>query len=197
MPTVVLPLTAESAPRRVRFTRSDVNRIQEAGLFEGRRFELIEGDLIDKMGQNPPHANALQIALEFLVRVFGLPRVRAQLPMDVALPDRNWNEPEPDLVVTAEQREVFRNRHPRGDETLLVLEIADSSIRQDLLGKRDLYARAGVPEYWVVNIQDRELVVHRTPHDGRYREILTLSEGAMVAPVCRPDAVVAVDALLL
>ena len=196
MPTAVIPLTAESAPKRKRFTRGDVNRMQAAGLFEGERLELIDGDLIDKRGQKPAHATAIRRLNAWLAKVFGVDLVQMQLPVDVAANDRELNEPEPDVTVLAENKSDFARRHPRGDEAVLLVEVADSSIRQDTVRKRDLYARAGVPEYWVLNLQDRELVVHRTPHDGRYREILTLSEGATIAPVCQPDAVVAVDALL-
>jgi len=196
MPTAVLPLTADSAPNRKRFTRADVNRMQEAGLFEGQRFELIDGDLIDKMGQKPPHATGVRRVHVWLAKIFGVDLVQMQLPIDVAVEDRELNEPEPDVTVLVEDKTDFTRRHPRGDETLLVVEVADSSIRQDTVRKRDLYARAGVPEYWILNIQDRELIVHRGVHEGRYREILTLSEGSFISPVSRPGALAGIDTLL-
>ena len=187
MPTAVLPLAEESELRRVRFTRSDVEKMVEAGLFEDQRFELIDGELIDKMGQKPPHAAAIGRFQDWLIRVFGSRRVRIQLSLDVATADRERNEPEPDLAVPQEFEPEYEWRHPRGDETVLVVEVADASLRQDLTRKRDLYARAGVPEYWVVSIGDRELIVHRDLHQQGYQRVMTLRAGDNVSPVCRPE----------
>jgi len=196
MPTAVLPLAADSAPRRKRFTRGETERMLVSGFFDGRRFELIDGDLIDKTGQRPSHAASIQLILEWLCRIFGVRNVRSQLPMDVAAADRALNEPEPDFIVLAEVKPEYRNRHPRGDETLLVVEVADTSIRQDTVCKRDLYARAGVPEYWVVNIADRELIVHRGLKDCRYGEVITLAEDTAVSLSSRPGESIQVAMLL-
>ena len=196
MPTAVPPLVEEGELRRVRFTRSDVEKMVEARLFEDQRFELIDGELIDKMGQKPPHATAIGLFKEWLTGVFGGRRVRVQLPLDVATPDRERNEPEPDLAVLAEANPEYRTRHPRGDETLLVVEIADTSLRQDAVRKRDLYARAGVPEYWVVDIADRKLIVHRALDAGSYGEVTTFAEEATVSIGCRPEEPVQVRLLL-
>ncbi len=145
------------------------------GLFAGQRYELIDGDLIDKMGQNPPHASGIQLLLELLAEVFGLRRVRAQFLMEVGAADRKYNFPEPDLAVLADAKPTLGKRHPRGDETLLVVEVSDTTLKGDSILKRDLYARAGVPEYWVLNIKGRKLVVHRQPKQGKYTEVTTLT----------------------
>ncbi len=145
------------------------------GLFAGQRYELIDGDLIDKMGQNPPHAGAIQLLLDLLFETFGPRRVRVQAPLEVAVSDRKYNFPEPDLSILADSKFAFGKRHPRGDETLLVVEVSDSTLKGDSILKRDLYARAGVPQYWVLNIKGRKLVVHRKPKQGKYTEIITLT----------------------
>src|SRR5712691_12986752 len=87
---------AEPPPNRKRFTRAEVRSMDEAGLFAGQRLELIEGDLIDKMGQRPPHASTIQLLLVWLAGVFGLDRVRVQLPVEAAPADRERSLPEPD-----------------------------------------------------------------------------------------------------
>lgn len=79
----------EEAPRHKRFTRREFDRLLKLGAFEGERYELIDGDLIDKMGQDPPHAYAVTLLLEFLARTFGFRRVRCQLPIEVADADRD------------------------------------------------------------------------------------------------------------
>jgi Uma2 family endonuclease len=183
-------------PRRKRFTRSDVARLTDAGVFEGQRYELIEGDLIDKMGQNPPHAGTVRLVLIWLAAAFGLPAVRCQLPIEVASEDQERNEPEPDLAVIANPATDPFTRHPRGDELLLLVEIADTTARFDRTVKRALYGRALVREYWVLDLPARALFVHRHPSGGSYRQVIRLSEDETVAPESRPDAVVKVSELL-
>jgi Uma2 family endonuclease len=173
-------MSAAALPRK-RFTRDEVDQMTALGLFADQRLELIEGDLINKMGQHPPHTAGLQYLLELLAEIFGLRRVRSQLPMEVALEDRRYNFPEPDLAVIAEMTFPIGERHPAGGDTLVVVEVADSTLRGDLTIKRDLYARAGVPEYWVLNVKDRKLVVHREPRDGKNTTIETLGSSESVS----------------
>jgi Uma2 family endonuclease len=155
--------------------------MEDAGLFDGRRFELLDGELIDKMGQNPPHASAIQLLLEWLVTLYGAARVRVQLPIDVAPADRPRNEPEPDVVALAQKKSEFTRRHPRGDELLLAVEVADTSLLGDLTTKRDLYARAGVPEYWVLDLNARRVIVHRASSGRGYAHIMTVAEHESIA----------------
>jgi Uma2 family endonuclease len=183
-------------PRRKRFTRSDVARLSDAGVFEGQRYELIEGDLIDKMGQNPPHVWSVALLNVWLAKTFGGVNVRCQAPIEIASEDQERNEPEPDFFVLAELRLEYSARHPRGDELLLLVEVSDTTSRFDRTVKRALYARASVPEYWVLDISARALFVHRHPSEGSYRQAIRLSEDETVAPDSRPDAVVKVSELL-
>jgi Uma2 family endonuclease len=172
---LLLPTTIEP-PRRKRFTRPEVQRIAEDGLLDGQRFELIEGDLIDKMGQNPPHAFVIGLVVAWLTGIFGTSRLRVQVPIEVAVADQERSCPEPDVAVLVEAKPEYQLRHPRGDELLLVAEVADTSAQFDLTVKARLYARAVVPEYWVLDIASRWLVIHRHPVDGEYRQVTRLSE---------------------
>lgn len=197
MPTAILqPPALNSEPPRKRFTRSEVEQMLDTGLFAGQRFELINGDLIDKMGQNPPHAHSIQALLQWLGVVFGLAAVRVQLPIEAAAAEQERSLPEPDFVVVAESRPDYRIRHPRGDEVLLAVEVADTSARSDATTKRDLYARAGVREYWVVDLAARRIIVHRNLQQGRFESVTILSESDSVAVEARPEETIAVAALL-
>jgi Uma2 family endonuclease len=167
-------------PPRKRFTRTEVEQMLDAGLFAGQRFELIDGDLIDKMGQNPPHSYALRLLLAWLVKIFGVERIQVQQPIEAAVAERERSLPEPDFAVIAELKEDYTKRHPRGDELLLAIEVADTTARYDATLKRDMYARAGVPEYWVLDIGGRRLIVHRHPSGGAFEQIDSLSESASV-----------------
>jgi len=172
MPAAPMPIPeiADAAPPRKRFTREEVERLAETGVFDGQRCELIDGDLIDKMGQNPPHAFALQLLMRFLTGLFEGDLIRVQLPLEAAPGDRERSLPEPDFALLRERNIEHRSRHPRGDEMLLVIEVSDTTAAFDRSRKATLYARAGVPEYWVLDLNARMLVVHREPDGTQYRQ---------------------------
>lgn len=168
-------------PPRKRFTRGEVEQMLDAGFFAGQRFELIDGDLIDKMGQTPPHSYAIRRLCVRLVEIFSVERIQCQQPAEAAPAERERSLPEPDVSVLEEMKDDYRRRHPRGDELLLAIEVADTTVRYDATTKRDLYARAGVPEYWVLDIPGRKLIVHRGLTQGQFEQIETLPESAVVS----------------
>ena len=177
MSTAILPASpAADSLRRKRFNRGEVDRMQELGIFDGQRCELIDGELIDKMGQNPPHAYAIRRVFAWLIALFGPDRLQIQSAVEVKPGDSEWSLPEPDVAVLAEASGDYGKRFPRGDELLLLVEVADTSLRQDLTTKRNLYARASVGEYWVLDLQSRRLIVHRHPDHGEYGETAILNE---------------------
>jgi Uma2 family endonuclease len=173
MAAQVLPTIADP-PRGKHITREDVNRLENLGLLTGR-YELIEGELIDKMGQNPPHGYVLTRVMIWLAKVFGY-RVRCQLPMEVAGADQRLNEPQPDIALLAKASPEYYTRQPRGDELALIIEISDSSARFDLTTKARLYARAEVHEYWVVDIPRATVTIHRQPVNGAYSQLERLTK---------------------
>lgn len=183
-------------PPQKRFTRTQVDRMLEAGIFEGQRFELIDGYLIEKTGQLPPHAYAVAGLTSGLARIFGIAgQLRIQLPMDVGPADRERSQPEPDIVVVSEEA-ASQLSHPTGEQALLVIEVADSSVRFDITVKRDLYARANVGEYWVLDIPKRELAVYADPRDGEYSRAVRFTERDRISPACRPEESIAIANIL-
>ena len=179
---LVLPsqAAAEALPRK-RFTREEVDRLTKTGFFEGRRYELVDGDLIDKMGQRPAHAYGIQLMLKWLASILGIDSIRVQLPIEVSAADRERSLPEPDLAILVEAEPEYAKRHPRGDELLLAIEISDTTASFDLSRKAVLYGAAGVPEYWVLDLGRRLLVVHRQPFESGYRLIRLLGEDETVS----------------
>jgi len=160
---------------RTDYTRDEVTRLEEAGILTDR-CELIDGELVSKMGQNPPHARSLQRIYAWLIRVFGVERVRNQAPIEVAEKDRRRNDPLPDIVVVAEDKPEYDERHPRGDELVLLVEVSDTSSRYDRTKKLSLYARAGVPEYWVLDVPKRRLTVYSELEGESYRRCQEVAE---------------------
>jgi Uma2 family endonuclease len=184
----LLPSTAEPL-RRKRFTRDEVDHLSATGFFQGQRFELIDGDLYDKMGQNPPHAGVIRRLLTLLPRAYPDFLVQAQLPIEVSVGDRERSLPEPDIAVLPENKPEYDRRHPYGNEVLLLIEVADSSAGLDLSRKVTLYAAAGVPEYWVVDLVRRMVVVHRRPDGAMYRRVELLSLQDTVGLEGRPESI--------
>jgi Uma2 family endonuclease len=192
MSAALLPppsVTASQPLRYIKFTRTEVDRLMDIGFFEGRRYELIDGDLIDKMGQNPPHALAIRLVLAWLMQVYKPNLIQVQLPIEVAAADRERSLPEPDFSVLAEDKPDFAKRHPRGDETVLVIEVSDTTAAFDLSRKAMLYAVAGVPEYWVLDLSRRLVVVHREPFASGYHLLRLFSESESVSPANRSQTV--------
>jgi Uma2 family endonuclease len=184
----------ETLPRK-KFTRAEVERLTADGFFEGQRYELIGGDLIDKMGQKPPHAVAIQNLFDVLFLIFGVGFIRGQSSLDVSDADRERNEPEPDIVVTERAKAHYLDHHPRGEECILVAEVSDTTLRSDLTHKAALYARAGVREYWVLDLKGRRLVVHRHPYNGIYNSVQFFNASECVALEGRSETICVADLL--
>ena len=183
-------------PRR--WTRAEYGRMVEVGLLtEDDRVELVDGEILTMSPHNGPHATAIGLAHEALRAVFAeLGHVRVQLPLALDA----MSEPEPDFAVVAGGLRDYLDHHP--DSALLVVEVADSTL-SFARRKGGLYARAGVPEYWIVNLVDPCLEVHRAPaarSGARYGWVYSGVErngfDASVSPVAAPSARIAVAQLL-
>ena len=130
-----------------------------------------------------------------LEAVFDKANIIQEGPIDVAPEDNQRNEPEPDvMVLRIPYGEIARN--PRPFEIALVVEIADSSLSQDLTTKARLYARASIQEYWVVDLKNRRLHVFRDPSKDGYERRFEAGETDSVAPLERPEHMIAVATLL-
>jgi Uma2 family endonuclease len=185
----------ETFPNRIRWTVEECYRLKDLGFLHGR-FEVLDGEVVNKMGQNPPHAFAITQLGIWANRAFGEEFVRIQLPIALDRPDSEYSEPEPDVVVTCMETSAFAGRHPRPEDIILIAEVADSSLRTDLIVKARLYARAGIPEYWALDLQLRRLHVHRDPANGKYGFVSILAESEAVTHPRQADAGLSVSFLL-
>ncbi len=190
MPTTVTerpyrPVSIE--PPRKRWTRAECAAFQATGLWNEQRLELIEGDLINKKGKSRPHANTMTTVSGWLMATFGGHFVETASSIDVAPEDNSTNEPEPDLVVLRRPSREFPKDNPRPADLRLVVEISDSTVGFDLKTKADLYARAGIVEYWVFDIPARRLIVHRDPQNGLYKSVTAYKPQEAVAPLAAPE----------
>lgn len=168
------------------WTRPECAPLEESGIWAQQRLELIDGELISKLGRKRPHTNALAEIQAYLMRVFGARFVNSAAPIDVAPDDNPTNEPEPDLIVLAKPSREFTD-NPQPAVLHLVVEISDSTLGFDLTTKARLYARAKIVEYWVVDIPGRRIIVQRDPQEGQYRSVIAYAEQESVKPLASPD----------
>jgi len=157
------------------FTVDEYHRMGEAGIFgEDDRVELIEGEIIEMSPIGSPHAARVKRLTQLLVRRLGR-RAIVQVQDPVVL--SQLSEPQPDLAVVKARADFYAARHPQPPDVLLIVEVADSSRVFDRNVKAPLYARAGVPELWVVDVIDAVVDVYRKPWRGRYREATRFRRG--------------------
>ena len=181
-----------------RWRRVEYERLVDLGIFVGERLELLDGVLVVREPQGSPHAAIVAHVGQVLTSAFGA-AWHARLHAPIALDEDS--EPEPDVAIVAGKALDYLDGHP--SSAALVVEIADSSLRLDRRFKSGLYARAGLPEYWIVNLVDGALEVHRAPHAAAdaaygwvYRSVEILRPPATVTPLGAPAARVPVADLL-
>ena len=181
-----------------RWKRVEYKRLVDLGVFENDPIELIGGQLVVAEPQGAYHGSAIGTA-EYALRAVLPPgwTVRTQLP--VSLDDES--EPEPDLVVVPGSPADYRHSHPA--RPVLAVEVSESSLDFDRGDKGSLYARAGIADYWIVNLVDRVLEVYRdpgpdpsAPYGWRYRSVAMLTPPAVVVPLAFASSRVEVANLL-
>jgi Uma2 family endonuclease len=176
-PTMTAILTrnrADTGPKRMRYTVREYYRMGEAGVFHpDRRCELIDGDIILFPKIAPLDAachDSLNHAL--ITRLSSHYRLRAQNPVRLD----NHSEPQPDFAVLKPRKDGYRTAHPGPGDTLLVIELASTSLAYDIGKKQRAYAKAGIPEYWVVDLTGKQLHVFRKPATIGYANVQVLDD---------------------
>lgn len=180
--------TASALFQRHRLTVADYCRIAEAGIFgEDDRVELIEGEIIDMAPIGSEHTSSVKRLNRLFDRAVG-----EQAIVSVQDPIRldEHNEPEPDIALLRYREDFYRSTHPGPADVLLIVEVADTSLRYDREIKLPLYARHGIPEVWIVDLENRRLEVHRRPEGETYREQICPAPNESVAPADLPDCAV-------
>lgn len=185
-----VPEPAASMMQRHRFTVDDFARMGEAGIFhEDDRVELIDGEICDMTPIGPLHAwlvNRLNRRIVTLLsdRAY----VSVQNPIRLGL----HTEPQPDLVIARGGEDDYADHHPAADDVLLVIEVADSSLRYDRLAKMPLYARFGIPEAWLVDATGHTVTVRTGPGRDGYGRDRTWGRGDTLVATAIADLRLAV-----
>lgn len=169
----------------------EYHRIVAANIFGDRRLELIEGALIELSPETPYHANCNNRAYKYLLFALNqLADVRSGHP--ITLPT---SEPQPDLVLARLPETLYDIRHPQPEDIYLLIEISYSTLEYDLNEKKQIYAKAGIPEYWVMDLKHQALIVFREPEGIDYRNCTELKIG-QINTLAFPNISLDVDRLL-
>jgi len=162
----------------------------EAGILtEDDRVELIRGEIVPKMPSGSRHAGIIKRLISLLgSQIQGRAILDSQNPVHLA-----DSEPEPDVAVLAPQADYYESSHPRPADVFLLIEVADSSLDRDRDEKAPLYAENGIPEYWIVNLDDDTVLIHRGPQpEGMWASITAHGRGDTLTIAALPGVTVAV-----
>jgi Uma2 family endonuclease len=159
-------------------------------LHEDDRVELIEGSLHWMSPIGSPHAACVKrLTAIFNQRLAQQAIVGAQDPIHLD----DLSEPQPDVSLTRWRDDYYETAHPTPADVLLLVEVADSTLKEDRGIKAPLYARHGIPELWIVNLLAAEVEVYTQPQNGRYQQRVVRRRGEQIAPMAFPDLLIAVD----
>ena len=175
------------------WTVAEYHRLVDQGILDDQPVELLAGEIAVMSPEGVPHASISVEAGEYLMRLLGeRAQVRQAKPITLTAVD---SEPEPDLAIVERLGRGYHDHHPYPENVFWLIEYANTSLSKDLDQKKRLYAEAGIPEYWVVNLRDMTLMVFRDPGAGTYRTEQTLDSG-VIHPLALPDIAVSVSRLL-
>jgi Uma2 family endonuclease len=161
-------------------TVEDYHRMIEAGIFdEDDRVELLDGALIEMSPEGPPHAEVIARLARWLIEGTDGDEWAVRVGSPVTLPP--ISEPQPDFAVVPRADSNFRS-HP--GEAQLVVEVAMTSLRKDRVRKARIYAEAGLPRYWIVDLVHGNVIVHGSPAPDGYRELAVVEPPALLDPDC-------------
>ena len=183
--------TALPTPRL--FSRPEFQQLVDTGLLAGERVELLDGTILTMSPQNTPHAAVVNRLNYRLMRSCGSDvHIRIQSPISLDA----YNQPEPDVVVCLPDPLDYAENHPQPDQILLVIEVAEASLRQDRGRKAGIYARSGISEYWIVDLVHRCIEVMTAPNAAaqRYARMRTYELGHKI-PLLQAKRVAVSDIL--
>jgi Uma2 family endonuclease len=174
--------------QRHRLTVAEYYRMGETGILAPEaRVELIEGEVIDMPPIGSPHAGTVNYLGHSLRLACGLQAiVSTQSPVFLDL----HSEPQPDIALLRPRPDFYRSSHPTPADVFLIIEVAATSLAYDTQIKLPLYARHGVPEVWLVDLSNRQLIIHRTPTTAGFQDVQTLRDLSAVTPLLLPGVVI-------
>ncbi|MBW4563824.1 MAG: Uma2 family endonuclease [Mojavia pulchra JT2-VF2] len=175
-------------------TVQDYHRMAEAGIFHPEeRVELIAGQIIRMAAKGTAHESAITRTERLLRNRLG-DRVLLRFQSPVQLND--YSEPEPDVAVVIPDSLDYDDHHPTPSEIFLIIEVADTSLKYDREVKASIYAKSGILDYWVLDVNGRKLHVYRLPSQEGYQSETIIAEDVQISPSAFPECIITVREML-
>ena len=175
-----------------KWTIANYHQAIDAGLFANEAVELLRGNLVVMAPERESHAYYNSEITEYLTKLLG-DRAKVRGAHPITLP--NDSEPEPDVAIAAPLGREYLDHHPYPENIFWLIECSQATLTKDLTEKKEIYAEAGIQEYWVVDLQNHQLVVFKDLQNGVYKTEQSFVEG-IISPIAFPDVQVSVNQLL-
>lgn len=164
----------------------------ESGLLAGKSVELLNGEIIEMSPEGEKHSYTTDDVAELLRdKLKGMAKIRESHPITL-----DNSEPEPDIAIVRLPKTIYTEHHPYPQDIYWLIEISNRTLSKDLTEKTIIYARNGIPEYWVIDLINKRLIVHTDPQSNRYSQIKEYNSG-IISPRAFPDIEIALNQLLL
>ncbi|MGK7957566.1 MAG: Uma2 family endonuclease [Crocosphaera sp.] len=168
------------------------HELVESGVLEGKPVELLEGDIVEMSPEGIEHSYTNQSVSDYLSDLLkGQAHIRYAHPITL-----DNSEPEPDIAIVQLPTTIYRNHHPYPQDIYWLIEVSNRTLKKDLEQKTITYSRNKIPEYWVIDLKNKKLIVHTQPQDKRYSQITEYQSGT-ITPKAFPDIKIDLKNLLL
>jgi len=169
----------------------DYHRMIEAGILCDRAVELLAGEIIEMSPETPIHYNTARRGAKYLEKLLA-EKAEIRFNGPITLFD---SEPEPDIAIVRLPESTYNQRHPEARDIFWLIEVAKTSLKKDLELKANIYAVAGIPEYWGLDLSAKRMIVFRSAENGKYATKQIVTEGA-IAPLAFPDIQIEIERLM-
>lgn len=174
-----------------KWSLQDYHQMIDTGLLDDRTVELLSGEIIEMSPEGVPHSFYCRETSEYLRQLLG-DRAKISEAHPITLPDNS--EPEPDIAIVRMPAALYRDRHPQPEDIFWLIEVSNSTLAKDLGIKKDIYADAGISEYWVMNLQESVLIVFRDLTASGYQSETRFNSGT-ISPLAFPEISIVVQQL--
>ena len=193
MPQTLTAPPTPTLPNLIKWDADQYENLYSMGLLQHGKYELLNGDIVEKVAMKLTHATIITLLFAYFSGFRSFRLLRSAFTLAVG----THSMPEPDFaVLTTENPTVTERGYVRPEDVRLVVEVGDSTVASDISTKAGIYAGAGIPEYWVIDVEGRRVVVHTAPVAGGYTNIVEYDETEAIAPTFAPTETTPVSALL-
>jgi Uma2 family endonuclease len=170
----------------------DYHRIIDTGILADQRVELLEGEIAEMSPEGIPHTYTSQSVVEYLRQLLkDQAIVREGHPITL-----NNSEPQPDIAIVRNPISIYAQHHPYSEDIYWLIEISNTTLSKDKSDKKAIYARASIAEYWIIDLQNNQLLIFTNPQGEDYLQLKEITTG-IINPLAFPKINVEVNKLLI